>query len=232
MLRADVYGKNAFFNENAYRYFAENGVDLWFNQGATNGTTTLSAFEKLNGYIDSQMMWDSNQSVEDLIDKWFNAMYGSAASYMRSLYDEQNQKARKAFGTTKKGIPSVGVSESKMKNTLTNSVLQTWFGHIDNAKNAINSDGSLADEQKAAYIERINEEWISVEFWYVSLYYSKYFDGLDGVTVDTAAAKAAFREALGYDESTGTYAKDVTLLESMGKRTLVQWIESGFTSDI
>ncbi|MBR1974340.1 MAG: DUF4838 domain-containing protein [Clostridia bacterium] len=231
MLRADVYGENAFFNENAYRYFAENGVDLWFNQGATNGTTTLSAFEKLNGYIDSQMMWDSNQSVEDLIDKWFNAMYGSAASYMRALYNGQNQKAREAFGTTKKGIPSVGVSESAMKNTLTNSVLQTWFGYIDSAKNAINSDSSLTNEQKAVYLERINEEWISVEFWYVSLYYSSFWDGVDGVTVDTDAATAAFRDALGYDESTGTYAKDVVLLEK-GKSTLVQWIESGFTSDI
>ena len=231
MLRADVYGENAFFNENAYQYFAENGVDLWFNQGATNGTTTLSAFEKLNGYIDSQMMWDSNQSVEDLIDKWFNAMYGSAASYMRLLYDGQNQKAREAFGTTKKGIPSVGKSESEMKNTLTNSVLQTWFGYINSAKNAINSDGSLTDEQKATYIERINEEWISVEFWYVSLYYSSVLDGLDGVTVDKAAATAAFREVLGYDASTGTYAKDVVLLEKAAS-TLVQWIESGFTSEI
>jgi hypothetical protein len=231
MLRADVYGENAFFNENAYRYFAENGVDLWFNQGATNGTTTLSAFEKLNGYIDSQMMWDSNQSVEDLIDKWFNAMYGSAADDMKALYDGQNQKAREAFGTTKKGIPSVGVSESVMKKTLTNSVLQTWFGYIDSAKDAINSDGSLTDEQKAAYIERINEEWISVEFWYVSLYYSSILDAFDGVTVDTAAATAAFREALGYDAATGTYAKDVVLLEK-AESTLVQWIESGFKSDI
>ena len=237
MLRADVYGENAFFNENAYRYFAENGVDLWFNQGATNGTTTLSAFEKLNGYIDSQMMWDSNQSVEDLIDKWFNAMYGSAATYMKLLYDGQNQKAREAFGTTKKGIPSVGVSESAMKKTLTNSVLQTWFGYIDSATNAINSDGSLTDEQKSAYLERINEEWISVEFWYVSLYYSSLFDGLDGVTVDTAAAKEEFKKVLAYayhydkdDKFVLDSGIDVILYEK-ATMTLVQWIESDFKSD-
>ena len=166
-----------------------------------------------------------------MIDKWFNAMYGSAASYMKLLYDEQNQMAREAFGTTKKGIPSVGVSESDMKKTLTNGILQTWFGYIDSAKDAINGDSSLTDEQKAAYIERINEEWISVEFWYVSLYYSSFWDGLGFVTVDPDAATAAFREALGYDAATGTYAKDVVLLEK-AKRTLVQWIESGFTLEI
>jgi hypothetical protein len=231
MLRADVYGKNAFFNENAYRYFVEKGVDLWFNQGATDSTTTSSAFEKLNGYIDSQMMWDSNQSVETLIDNWFNAMYGSAASYMRLLYDGQNKEARDAFGTAKEGIPSVAVSKSNMKKTLKNSDLQDWFGYINSAKNAINSDGSLTEEQKATYIERINEEWISVEFWYVYLYYSSILDGMDGVTVDTGAARAAFREVLGYDASTNTYAKDVILREK-GPTTLVQWIESGFKADI
>ena len=110
-------------------------------------------------------------------------------------------------------------------------VLQTWFGYIDSAKNAVNSDDSLTEEQKAAYLERINEEWISVEFWYVYLYYSSFLDGLDGVTVDTDAATAAFREALGYDAATGTYAKDVVLLEKAGS-TLVEWIKSGFTSEI
>jgi hypothetical protein len=158
-------------------------------------------------------------------------MYGSAADHMKLLYDGQNREAREVFGTTKKGIPSVGLTESQIKKTLKNSDLQTWFGYIDSAKNAINSDGSLTDEQKAAYLERINEEWISVEYLYVSLYYSKYLDGLDGVTVDTAAATTAFRDALGYNAETGTYAKDVVLLEK-GKSTLVQWIESGFTSDI
>ena len=231
MLRADVYGENAFFNENAYRYFAENGVDLWFNQGATNGTTTLSAFEKLNGYIDAQMMWDSNQSVEDLIDNWFNAMYGGAAGYMKMLYQAQNAMARNVFGTSKLGIPSVGVAKSSMKTKLTNSELQTWFGYIDSAKSVINSDNSLTDEQKAAYLERITEEWIAIEYWYVYLYYSSFLDGLDGVTVDTAAVTAAFREALGYDAATGTYAKDVMVLER-ADITLSQWIESNFSEDL
>ena len=231
MLRADVYGGTAFFNNSAYRYFAEKGVDLWFNQGATNGTTTLSAFEKLNGYIDSQMMRDSTQDVELLTEKWFNAMYGEASTVMRTLYNAQNTMARNVFGTTKEGIPTVSLSESAVKQKLTKKTLDTWFGYINEAKAAVAAYATSNPALYAKYIERINEEWIAVEYLYVSLYYSKTLDFLDGVTVDVAKEKAAFREVLGYDEATGTYAKDV-LPNERAACTIAQWVESDFTKTI
>ncbi|MBQ7912225.1 MAG: DUF4838 domain-containing protein [Clostridia bacterium] len=231
MLRADVYGDYAFFNEQAYYYFAENGVDLWFNQGATDGTSTLSAFEKLNGYIDSKIMWNSENEVGTLIDNWFAAMYGAGADDMFSLYEAQNAAARSVFGITTLGIPTVAMDKSSAKDVLTESVLNTWFGYIDSAKSAVNADTSLTDEEKAKLIGHINEEWISVKFLYVYLYYSSLLDGLDGVTVDVDTAKAEFREVLGYDSATGTYAKDVVLREKAGC-TLVEWIESDFEADV
>ena len=230
MLRADVYGEDAFFNKNAYAYFAEKGVDLWFNQGATNGTTTLSAFEKLNGYLDAQLMWDSTQDVDTLTDKWFTAMYGAGATYMKSLYAAQNTAARDLYGTTKLGIPSVSITKNWLASldgtpyapgTLTKDLLDTWMGYIDSAKSAINSSG-LDETQKAAYIDRINEEWLSVKFWQMYLYESSY---------DTATAQAEFRKVLGYDSSTGTYAKNVVIYEK-ATTTLAAWVESGFTASI
>ncbi|MBQ7771023.1 MAG: DUF4838 domain-containing protein, partial [Clostridia bacterium] len=233
MLRADVYGEDKFYNENAYRYFANAGVDLYWNQGASNGTTTLSAFEKLNGYIDSQMMWDSTQSVTTLTDKWFAAMYGAGAESMKNLYNAQNTAARSVFGTTKLGIPSVAIGDSKstVKKTLTNDVFTTWFGYIDSAKSAVNNDTTLTAAEKTKMIEHINEEWISMEFLYVWLYYSKTWDSLDGVTFNVSDTQAAFREVLGYDSATGTYAKDVVIYERANS-TLVDWIESGFTASV
>ena len=103
--------------------------------------------------------------------------------------------------------------------------------YIDSAKNVINSDNSLTDEQKAAYLERITEEWIAIEYWYVYLFYSQILDSLDGVKVDVATEKAAFRDALGYDSTTGEYAKDVMLLER-ADITLAQWVESNFSEDL
>ena len=238
MLRADVYGEIPFFNEQAYSYFAEKGVDLWFNQGAANGTSTLSTFEKLNAYIDSKLMWNggTEDGVVALTEKWFNAMYGAGASYMMNLYSAQNEKAREMFGDTKLGIPTVAIEKSTAKEILTSSVLNTWFDYIDSAKAAVNADTSLTDGQKAILIDNINEEWISVKFFYVYLYYSRLLDSLDGVTVDVDKAKAEFREVLKYeaaynDQGELYYTNDVVLLEKAGC-TLVEWIESNFTASI
>ena len=66
MLRADVYGGTAFFNNSAYRYFAEKGVDLWFNQGATNGTVTLKNVTILGKPV--QDLKGLNLSVNEFCD--------------------------------------------------------------------------------------------------------------------------------------------------------------------
>ena len=220
MLRADVYGGTAFFNNNAYRYFAEKGVDLWFNQGSTNGTETLSAFEKLNGYIDSQMMRDSTQDVATLTDKWFNVMYGEGATAMRTLYDAQNAMARNVFGTSKEGIPTVQVTKSTIKSKLTTSVLSTWFGYINSAKEAVASYATSNPELYAKYIEHINEEWIAVAYWQMYLH--------TNFLTDKSAYKTQFREVLGYDATTKTYAKDVLPLER-SDMTIAEWVENNFS---
>ena len=219
MLRADVYGGTAFFNNNAYRYFAEKGVDLWFNQGSTNGTETLSAFEKLNGYIDSQMMRDSTQDVATLTDKWFNAMYGEGATAMRTLYDAQNAMARNVFGTSKEGIPTVQVQKSTIKSKLTTDELSKWFGYIDSAKEAVASYKTSNPELYAKYIEHINEEWIAVAYWQMYLH---------GTIFNRSTYKTQFREVLGYDATTKTYAKDVLPLER-SDMTIAQWVENNFS---
>jgi hypothetical protein len=218
MLRADVYGGTAFFNNSAYRYFAEKGVDLWFNQGATNGTVTLSAFEKLNGYIDAEMMKDSTQDVELLTEKWFSAMYGEASTVMRTLYNAQNTMARNVFGTSKEGIPTVQVAKSTMKSKLTTSVLSTWFSYIDSAKEAVASYATSNPELYAKYIEHINEEWIAVAYWQMYLHYS---------FLAISSYKTQFREVLGYDASTGTYARDVLPFERSDV-TIAEWVENNF----
>ena len=219
MLRADVYGGTAFFNNNAYRYFAEKGVDIWFNQGSTNGTETLSAFEKLNGYIDSQMMRDSTQDVATLTDKWFNAMYGEGATAMRTLYDAQNAMARNIFGTSKEGIPTVQVQKSTIKSKLTTDELSKWFGYIDSAKEAVASYATSNPELYAKYIEHINEEWIAVAYWQMYLH---------GTIFNRSTYKTLFREVLGYDATTKTYAKDVLPLER-SDMTIAQWVENNFS---
>lgn len=127
--------------------------------------------------------------------------------------------ARNVFGTSKEGIPTVQVTKSTMKSKLTTSVLSTWFSYIDSAKEAVASYTTSNPDLYAKYIERINEEWIAVAYWQVYLHSN---------FLTNSTYKKQFREVLGYDASTGTYAKDVLPLER-SDMTIAEWVENNFS---
>jgi hypothetical protein len=220
MLHTDMYGENTFFNEKTYQYFASKGVDMYYNQGPWNATETVTAFNRLNIYLDSQMMWDSTQSVTELTNKYFNVMYGAGASYMKQLYNAENAASRELFDPDIEGVPNDRTNSFEgWFGVLSSSNINKWLGYITSAKNAVNADATLTAAQKTAYINHINEEWIAVKYWQMRYHGSSI----------KAAAKAEFREVLGYDATTGNYAKDVTLGERYGY-TLAAWVENNFSA--
>ena len=220
LIHTDMYGEGKFYNESAYQYFKEMGVDLYYNQGPWNATETVTAFNRLNIYLDSQMMWDCTQSVSVLTDKYFNAMYGAGASYMKQLYNAENAASRELFDPDIEGVPNDTTNSfESWWGVLSSSNINKWLGYITSAKNAVNADTTLTDEQKAAYISHINEEWIAVKYWQMRYHGSSIKE----------AAKAEFREVLGYDANTGKYAKDVIIGERYDY-TLTAWIENNFVA--
>ena len=222
MIHTDMYGTNAFYNEKAYQFFEEMGVDLYYNQGPWNATETVTAFNRLNIYLDSQMMWDNTQSVEELTNKYFNAMYGAGASYMKQLYAAENAASRELFDPDIEGVPNDQTNSfESWWGVLSSSNINKWLGYITSAKNAVNADTTLTDEQKTAYIDHINEEWIAVKYWQM-----RYHGSSSSLK---ATAKEEFREVLGYDATTGKYAKDVKIGERY-KYTLTAWIENNFSA--
>ena len=223
MIHADMYGETTFYNTNAYKFFAEMGVDMYYNQGPWNATETVTAFNRLNIYLDSQMMWDSTQSVTELTEKYFTAMYGAGASYMKQLYAAENAASKKLFNTDIEGVPNEYNNNvfDKFFSAITKREVNTWLQYISDAKAAVNAASDLDAEQKARYIAHIDEEWIAVKYWQMSNPYNW--------SVDKDAALAEFRAVLGYDATTQTYAKDVTIGERYGY-TLTDWIKNNFSS--
>ena len=220
LIHSDMYGENTFFNERAYQYFESKGVDMYYNQGPWNATETVTAFNRLNIYLDSQLQWDCAQSVTDLTDKYFSVMFGAGASYMKQLFVAENAASRELFDPDIEGVPNDTTNSfESWFGVLSSSNINKWLGYITSAKNAVNADTTLTEEQKAVYINHINEEWIAVKYWQMRYHGSSIKD----------AAKAEFREVLGYDASTGKYAKDVTIGERYGY-TLTQWIENNFSA--
>ena len=222
LIHTDMYGENTFFNEKAYQYFESKGVDMYYNQGPWNATETVTAFNRLNIYLDAQLQWDSTQSVTELTNKYFNAMYGAGASYMKQLYNAENAASRELFDPDIVGVPNDQTNSfESWFGVLSSSNINKWLGYITSAKNAVNADTTLTDEQKAAYIDHINEEWIAVKYWQM-----RYHGSSSSLK---ATAKEEFREVLGYNATTGKYGKDVTIGERY-KYTLTAWIENNFSA--
>ena len=216
MIHADMYGADKFYNESAYQYFETMGVDFYYNQGPWNTTETVTAFNRLNIYLDSQLQWNNKQSVTTLIDKYFNAMYGAGARYMKQLYNAENVASSKLFNTMIEGVPNEYNNSTidKFFDAITKSEVDTWLGYISSAKSAVQGDSSLSAEQKARCLANIDEEWIAVKYWQISNPFNW--------SVNKTEALSQFRAVLGYDATTGTYAKDVKIGERSGM--LTAWI--------
>ena len=85
---------------------------------------------------------------------------------------------------------------------------------------AVASYATSNPELYAKYIEHINEEWIAVAYWQMYLH--------TNIFTDKSVYKTQFREVLGYDATTKTYAKDVLPLER-SDMTIAQWVENNFS---
>ncbi len=67
-----------------YRFYEEIGTSYIFDQG--NYDSCVCTFEDMRIYVQSQLMWDSSQSYEELADEFMNAYYGLAAPAVKKYY--------------------------------------------------------------------------------------------------------------------------------------------------
>ncbi len=103
---ASMWPSYEHLDEDTYNFYACTS-DFYYHNYIDYSTENNTGFSALKLYIDAEMMWDCSQSIAELKDKWFNAMFGEAKDimrelfeqellYMTNLYDEHN--ARQAHG--------------------------------------------------------------------------------------------------------------------------------------
>ena len=79
------YDSLSFMNSDGFQYYAEMGVEYFFDEKVDTGTNN-TAFKKLEAYVEFKLCWDSTLESGPLIDAFFNAMYKDAADTMKALY--------------------------------------------------------------------------------------------------------------------------------------------------
>lgn len=75
-------------DEDGYNFFATSNAFI-FHDYIDYGDKNNTGFQSLKLYIDSQMLWDCSQSIADLKDKWFNAMFGEVKDVMFKLFEQE-----------------------------------------------------------------------------------------------------------------------------------------------
>ena len=161
-----------------YQKLHETGTDMIKYQFQTGSKDSVgSDWQRLKTYLSSELAKNVNADVATLQANFMNAMYGAGATYMQQLLSAQQAhctynnfyqlyayNTSQYFGTIN-GSAKLMTSTYFSQNTLT-----AWMGYIDNAKAAVNADASLTNDEKAAYIEHIEVEALSIRYMLIKLH--------------------------------------------------------------
>lgn len=110
-----------------YKTAYENGVTWMYNLGQENNSAS-SGFSLLKAYLESKLSWDVNANVNDLTDKFFEAMYGEEADTVKGVYN--SIKTHMNALTAENFWPQVN-SSNRNKDGHFNVLKKSW-GTIDN----------------------------------------------------------------------------------------------------
>ena len=119
---------------------ASNAEYMWV-QGNWN-TTQNTGFDSLKAYLISKLMWDSTLDVDTLTDNYFNAVYGAAATTMKTVYTEM--KAELASMSLSGNIYDAPCGFDDWDN----NYLKTQLGRLETA---ISEIASLQSSDPAKY---------------------------------------------------------------------------------
>ena len=79
------------------RFFRDNGVRFMLEQGDVQGLH--ADFAELKAWLIAKLMWNPNQALEPLLDRFFEGYYGAAAPFARRYFDKAQALGR-ASGLT------------------------------------------------------------------------------------------------------------------------------------
>ena len=150
-------------------------------------------WQRLKTYLASELAKDVNADVEELQANFMQAMYGAGAAAMQNLlksqqayctYDNFNTKDPTLSSNTTEKYFGVTNGSVKFLNTIyfDQSTLKSWMNYINQAKDAVNA-ANISDAAKAAYIERIEVEALSIRYMLIFLHKNTTYDASESAWI-------------------------------------------------
>ena len=159
--------------QDLFMLMAEVNAAYLFNQSQWNQSKGGTAWHMLKAYLTANLSWDSTQNVNDLIDRYFNAMYGPAANTMKSWFNSYRAYSQKLHDEGKyKGSFSIYTS-AVTSDFWSYPILRSWLNYSKQALAEVEKYKTIDPELYAKYYERIAMEKLSPAFLMLELYESR-----------------------------------------------------------
>ena len=165
----------AFYNNETLNLFAYGKAKFLYNQCAWN-SDNVTAFQGLKAYMDAKLSWNVNVDTNELIDKWFNAMFKDAAPIMKRLYQEETNYSLIMLSKADQLKASYLDFNADQIEYWDYGTLLGWLDIIDEARDAIIGYKIVNPELYAVLKEHIDIEWISPAYALMKIYGESYLD--------------------------------------------------------
>ena len=159
--------------QDLFQVLAATNADFLFNQSQWNHSKAGTAWHALKSYLTAKLSWDSTQNINELIDRFFNAMYGPAANTMREWFN--STRAYCAYLHSQglyKGTFTV-YFQAYSSDYWSYSILRTWMGYADKALSEIEKYKTANPALYQKYYEHIVTDRISPNYLMLTFYESR-----------------------------------------------------------
>ncbi len=155
-----------------FKFLQQFNISLYLYQLDHTGDNS-SCFGGLKVYLLSQLMWDADQDVEELTDKFFVNVYGGGAEAMRTIYDSWLNLWE--YNTLQHGevLPwdmSIYSTTMLQEEYYPRGTVREWLNLIDQAYAAIAPLKATNPNLYTTYEYNIKMESIFVRYLYAALY--------------------------------------------------------------
>ncbi len=164
------YDSFSFFNAEGYAYMATRGARYIFNQAQWNQTGAGTTWHTLKAWLDAKLMWDTSLSEQELMDKWFNAMYKEAAPIMKTWFQEVRSHTAKVYKENNLYITNSIYNKVDQTKIFPLGTWMAWLGRCNQAVESIEKYKTISPELYDQLVSHIDMEWLSPAFITLKLY--------------------------------------------------------------
>ncbi len=178
------------------------GISCVFDGENYLDSTRTTGFKAYWSYLQSKLLWNVNQDVEELTEKYFSAAFGTAKDIMRNLFAEERNYFQYQYEEHEMHIKNSIYNKPYFAKYWDKNIMKKW---INDCYLAFDSIEKIKESEPKEYASIYNH--IAAEMIYPATVYLEYFSTEISTDEKTALVGRLLKdyEILGLSEETTWY---------------------------